>query len=282
MAFATSLSIERTSWIILLLLSVILLLVEGSSGEGTVASTGEVEEGGEMGEAIDEEGHESHPYYAVLFPSFILTLGVVVYYILSRYLHFLPYTAIMFLLGTIMGIISEYHILDYSGKEYAYMDGTLAAWRNINSEVLLLVFLPGLIFKDALGQNPYLFTMGFGQLLIFAFPLVVSFRVENRSLYIIMSIYISKLTHFYFISITASWNGINGMYWLLHFPVRLVVPSLFGIWKYPIRYGSRGCSCAFRRSRYVWQKNNTQVVLYCIVCVCVCVCSGSLNESKSQ
>ena len=252
MAFATSRSIERTSWIILLLLSVVLLLVEGSSGEDAAAGTEEAEIGVGTGLEIDEEGHESHPYYAVLFPSFILTLGVVVYYILSRYLHFLPYTAIMFLLGTILGIASEYDIFDYSGKEFTYMAGTLDAWQNINSEVLLLVFLPGLIFKDALGQNPYLFTMGFGQLFIFAFPLVVSF-VENRSLHISMSIYISKLTHFLFIfiSITASWNGINGIDWLLHFPVRLVVPSLFGIWKYPIRYGSRGCSCASRRSRYV-------------------------------
>lgn len=201
MAFATSRSIERTSWIILLLLSVVLLLVEGSSGEDAAAGTEEAEIGVGTGLEIDEEGHESHPYYAVLFPSFILTLGVVVYYILSRYLHFLPYTAIMFLLGTILGIASEYDIFDYSGKEFTYMDGTLDAWQNINSEVLLLVFLPGLIFKDALGQNPYLFTMGFGQLFIFAFPLVVSF-VENRSLHISMSIYISKLTHFLFIFIS--------------------------------------------------------------------------------
>jgi hypothetical protein len=190
MASATSLSIERTSWIILLLLSVLLLLVEDSSGE----STGDVE----LGEAIDEEGHVSHPPHAVLFPSFILTLGVVVYYILSRYLSFLPYTAIMFLLGTIMGILSEYNAFEFMDKKYTYMHDTLFAWQNINSEVLLLVFLPGLIFKDALGQNPYLFTMGFGQLLIFAFPMVVSFRVENRSLNISISIYILKLTHFLF------------------------------------------------------------------------------------
>jgi hypothetical protein len=175
MAFTTSLSIERISLIILLFLSVLLLLVENSSGEGTSTED-------ELGEATDEEGHVSHPAHAVLFPSFILVIGVVVYYILSRFLHFLPYTAIMFLLGTVMGIFSASDVLKFSDKGEHYMHDTLFAWQNINSEVLLLVFLPGLIFKDALGQNPYLFTMGFGQLFIFAFPLVVSFRVENRSL----------------------------------------------------------------------------------------------------
>ena len=54
------------------------------------------------------------------------------------------------------------------------MHDALVSWQSIDSEVLLLVFLPGLIFKDALGQNPYLFAIGFGQLFIFAFPLVLA------------------------------------------------------------------------------------------------------------
>lgn len=50
---------------------------------------------------------------------------------------------------------------------------TLSSWITINSEVLLLVFLPGLIFKDAFGQNVHLFGISLGQLLIFAFPMVL-------------------------------------------------------------------------------------------------------------
>jgi len=151
-----------------LLLSVILLagnlLVEGTE-EGV---------GGELGTEIDTDGHVSHPAHACLLPSFILTLGVTVYYVLSRYLHFLPYTAIMFLLGTIMGIISATEVAVTLNNEENFMHDTIFAWQNINSEVLLLVFLPGLLFKDALGQNPHLFSIGFVQLFIFAFPLVLA------------------------------------------------------------------------------------------------------------
>ena len=50
---------------------------------------------------------------------------------------------------------------------------TTRMWTNIDSEVLLLVFLPGLIFKDAMGLNVHLFQKAFTQCLIFAFPLVL-------------------------------------------------------------------------------------------------------------
>ena len=47
-------------------------------------------------------------------------------------------------------------------------------WINIDSEVLLLTFLPGLIYKDAASLNVRLFEVAFGQCLIFAFPLVLA------------------------------------------------------------------------------------------------------------
>ena len=46
-------------------------------------------------------------------------------------------------------------------------------WTQIDAEVLLLVFLPGLIFKDAMGLNVHLFQKAFFQCLVFAFPLVL-------------------------------------------------------------------------------------------------------------
>ena len=149
----------------ILLLSV-LLLADNSLAEGDGTN--------ELGTVYDESGEELAPAHAVLFPSLILTLGVLVYYFLSRYLHCLPYTAVMFLLGTIMGLVSASEKLLIPGKDEYYMHDTLFAWQSINSEVLLLVFLPGLIFKDALGQNAYLFSTAIWQLLIFAFPMVLA------------------------------------------------------------------------------------------------------------
>lgn len=116
-----------------------------------------------------EEAEEHiEPAYAVLFPSFTLTLGVLVFLLLSRYLGALPYTAVMFLLGTLMGIGAE---LVSNTKDH--ISESIRLWIPIDSEVLLLVFLPGLIFKDSFGLNVHLFRMAITQCLIFAFPMVL-------------------------------------------------------------------------------------------------------------
>lgn len=106
--------------------------------------------------------------HAVLFPPFTLTLGVVAFYVLSRYAKALPYTAVMFLLGTIMGVAVEI------GDHTNHIDQGIRLWLNINSEVLLLVFLPGLLFRDAMSQNVHLFLRAFSQLFVFAFPMVLA------------------------------------------------------------------------------------------------------------
>ena len=156
---------SSSSYTMILILSV-LLLAKISFAEGEVTE-----------ESVTSDAHtenEVHPSHAVLYPSFVVTLGAMVYYLLSRYLHWLPYTAVMFILGVIMGLVASTEQLLIPSKHENYLHDTLFAWQGIDSEVLLLVFLPGLIFKDALGQNPHLFALGFGQLFIFAFPLVLA------------------------------------------------------------------------------------------------------------
>jgi NhaP-type Na+/H+ or K+/H+ antiporter len=119
-------------------------------------------------EGEPEEHGESDPSFAVLFPPFTLTVGFVTFYVLSRYLRALPYTAVMFLIGTLMGIASAW------SDNVSHLSETLTRWVSINSELLLLTFLPGLIFKDAFGLNVHLFIYSLSQQLIFAFPLVLA------------------------------------------------------------------------------------------------------------
>ena len=162
---------NRMTSFAMLLMTLVLLLAQVASVEGEVS---EVEVSGVSHEGEDYLEREIHPSHSVLSPSLVLTIGVLVYYTLSRFLHWLPYTAIMFIMGTIMGLFASSEVLLVPGKSHNYVNDTLNAWQDIDSEVLLLVFLPGLIFKDALGQNPFLFAMAFGQLLIFAFPNVLA------------------------------------------------------------------------------------------------------------
>jgi len=145
----------------------VLLLCESALGKDVVTDEGDT--------GVGDSEHEPHAAHSVLYMPLILTIGVILYYILSRKIHWLPYTAVMFLVGVIVGLLPEefYRIIE-DKTNVAHMYNTSQAWQNIDSEVLLLVFLPGLIFKDALSQNPFLFAKGFGQLFIFAFPMVLA------------------------------------------------------------------------------------------------------------
>lgn len=110
-----------------------------------------------------EEEEENEPSLAVLFPWFTEAVGVVVFFILSRWIKALPYTAVMFVIGAGMGLGSERTGLTDELTE------SIKMWSGINSEVLLLVFLPGLLFKDALHIDFHLFTAGLSQILLLAF-----------------------------------------------------------------------------------------------------------------
>jgi hypothetical protein len=116
------------------LLSFLLLLGSLTLTEGETTGNGILED-------IEEEHEEIPPVHAVLFPAFTLTIGVVVFYLLARYAHALPYTAVMFFLGTLMGIGAQ--LWDVEDQ----LNESLRLWIPIDSEVLLLIFLPGLIFK---------------------------------------------------------------------------------------------------------------------------------------
>jgi len=124
----------------------------------------EKEGGGD--ETLTEYEVEAEDAWAVLFPFFTILLGVFSYLILTRYFPQFPYTALMFLLGMVMGLLTQnrtdYHIVQ-----------SIQMWEGIGGELLLLVFLPALIFKDAFELNFYLFVKASVQVFIFAFPMVL-------------------------------------------------------------------------------------------------------------
>ena len=94
-------------------------------------------------------------------------MAIFIYYALSRYLTFIPYTAVVFLVGVGIGYNAEYY-----QQQNAILVSSLN-WISMNGEVILLIFLPGLIFLDAVTINVHLFFQAFWQLIIFAFPMVL-------------------------------------------------------------------------------------------------------------
>jgi NhaP-type Na+/H+ or K+/H+ antiporter len=118
--------------------------------------------------AESEEEVETEPSTAVLFPWFAEILGVLVFFFMTRYFRLLPFTAIMFLLGTFMGVGAQ----RLSNENH--LTESISQWEKINSEVLLLVFLPGLIFRDAFTLNVRLFSLAINQLVLLAFIMVLA------------------------------------------------------------------------------------------------------------
>jgi NhaP-type Na+/H+ or K+/H+ antiporter len=54
----------------------------------------------------------------------------------------------------------------------AIVDST-RLWLGINGEIIILAFLPGLLFLDSYNINVFLFKRSFTQILTFAFPMVL-------------------------------------------------------------------------------------------------------------
>jgi len=120
-------------------------------------------------ETLDEY---ATPLYAVLFPFFVLLLGVVVFFLLKRFGHLrfvppVPYAACMFLLGMIMGV----GVMLTQTRDQLSL--SILQWATIDPDVLLAVFLPGLIFREAIEVNFDLFAVSFWQMMILAYPMVL-------------------------------------------------------------------------------------------------------------
>lgn len=89
-------------------------------------------------------------------------MAIFIYYLLSRKLQFLPYTAAVFLMGVGIG-----YTVSWSDSDDAILLSS-RRWLTMNGQALLLLFLPGLIFLDAVTINVHLFFQAFWQLMIFA------------------------------------------------------------------------------------------------------------------
>lgn len=136
---------------LLLLLAIISFLFFPSEG---VSSLEEENNDDEKEEAYIWNLTHSDPSSAVVFPWFVECIGVVCFFILKRFEIPLPYAAIMFVCGIIMGFGAVYTVSQAADEETPHqidkLTVSIVQWSNIDSGVLLLVFLPGLLFRDAI------------------------------------------------------------------------------------------------------------------------------------
>jgi NhaP-type Na+/H+ or K+/H+ antiporter len=116
-------------------------------------------------EIVDCQG--CSPTDAILYPWFVQLLGCVTLFLLTRFNIPFPYAAAMFILGAFIGAASSLMTTTNA------LSRSISQWTNIDSGLLLLVFLPGLIFKDAVTMPIHVFVIASMQIWILSFPMVL-------------------------------------------------------------------------------------------------------------
>lgn len=96
-------------------------------------------------------------HFGLLYPWFVMFLGVVTFYLLTRYAPWFPYTAFLFFLGVCMGVVSVKH------DAVDQLSSSIRMWEDIGAEILLMGFLPGLLFRDSYTSKVFLFQRAFWQ-----------------------------------------------------------------------------------------------------------------------
>ena len=100
-------------------------------------------------------GHSHvHSYYTILFVCVAGTLGVVVQGLLQL-VPTVPYTPAMLVVGIVLALI-EKNTRDVT-QPVSQWTASFAAWEEIDGHLLLYVFLPPLIFSDALALRWHVF-----------------------------------------------------------------------------------------------------------------------------
>lgn len=138
--------------------AVIMLLLLLLTIQNRIRTSHAIDVGG--GTYSEEEVKEPIDYapssFTVLFPWFIQVIGVIAFFVITRYELVIPVQALMFLIGAACGSVStiRYNAIDPTSTlivdELDQLSISILQWSKIDSAVLLLVFLPGLIFRDAI------------------------------------------------------------------------------------------------------------------------------------
>jgi NhaP-type Na+/H+ or K+/H+ antiporter len=109
----------------------------------------------------DDSGQSIEVVTVLLFMFFGLALGVLLTQAVSNYGEVIPYTVLIFLIGMLFstGASSSGPFADSIGQ-----------WLDIDAELLIYIFLPPLVFGEAMNLNWYHLKGGFIQSILLAGP----------------------------------------------------------------------------------------------------------------
>lgn len=107
------------------------------------------------------------PQNAILFLFVGIVIGGITMYVLSNFANnFLPYTVVIFMEGILIAEINKH-------ERMGIFSDSIDQWINIEADLILYVFLPALLFGEAMSLNWYHVKGGFFQAMLLAGPGVV-------------------------------------------------------------------------------------------------------------
>lgn len=128
-------------------------------------------------------GHQNPGICAILAPTVAMGLGVVTHQLLHAYAPWMPYTLTIMIEGILIDLFAYLDrpnpeldpqvMICPIAQECNSMQRSMDMWAAIDGHLLLFIFLPILLFGDAIGLNAHLFKNTFWQGLLLACPGVV-------------------------------------------------------------------------------------------------------------
>jgi len=117
--------------------------------------------------AAEDQLH--HSYIALLFMFGCLFVGCMLLAVLERCVPTVPYTVALFVLGIMVALVHYFKPKD-SMFTWPSWWASVEVWRHINPHTLFFIFLPGLIFGEAMRLNVTLVSRVFWQVFLLACP----------------------------------------------------------------------------------------------------------------
>ena len=119
-----------------------------------------------MADSFDDDDNperEINPTAVILFMFFGLCLGILTLQVISRLGEAVPYTVVIFLIGVLTSFLFKVHSNDA-------FEQSINDWVKINPDIMLFVFLPPLIFGEAMNLKWFHVQGAFNQALVLAGP----------------------------------------------------------------------------------------------------------------
>jgi len=135
----------------------------GGHHSGTLPTTGD---------SIQDHPTHGEKHLVLLFLGGALTIGCFTAFCQERYFPSLPYTVILFALGFLLSII-HYVKAEDSKLTWPSWYRSIDMWQSISPHMIFYIFLPALIFADAMKMNVPLVRRCIWQVLLLACPGVI-------------------------------------------------------------------------------------------------------------